>query len=270
MPKNRFSSIDIQALIHDLQNSILGMRVTNVYDINSKTYLLKLAVPDKKAFLLLESGTRFHTTDFSWEKQDVPSVFTMKLRKNICTKRLESIRQIGVDRVVDLTFGTRPVEKHLIMELYSSGNLILTDSEYNIIALIRTHAYSEEDVIQVGAIYPFHKAKQFIPITKDSLAEILKNGSENEESLKQTLNTKLDLGTELIEHCIIEAGVEHNFKPQKAQGYSAEMIDKIYQSLKNGESIFTGNKPFEGWIVLKDTSKPAASRKEKKRKKTSQ
>ena len=37
-----------------------------VYDIDNKTYLIKLQQPDKKIVVLIESGTRLHTTEFDW------------------------------------------------------------------------------------------------------------------------------------------------------------------------------------------------------------
>ena len=60
MPKTRFSSLDVRAIATQLQNTIVGYRIANVYDINAKTYLLKLAKPDSKLFLLIESGVRVH------------------------------------------------------------------------------------------------------------------------------------------------------------------------------------------------------------------
>jgi predicted ribosome quality control (RQC) complex YloA/Tae2 family protein len=57
----------------------------------------------------------------------------MKFRKFLRSKRLEDIRQVGVERVVIFTFGTGEFQNHLILELYSQGNIILTDSEFVII-----------------------------------------------------------------------------------------------------------------------------------------
>ena len=39
------------------------------------------------------------------EKADTPSNFTLKLRKHLRTRRLEDVRQLGVDRIVDFSFG---------------------------------------------------------------------------------------------------------------------------------------------------------------------
>lgn len=121
--KTRFHTLDIRALVKNLQG-IIGLRVANVYDINHRTYLIKLAKPDHKAFLLIESGTRIHTTEFTRDKSDVPSVFSLKLRKFLKTKRLENVVQVGVDRVVILTFGSGPATQYLIIEMYAQGNIL--------------------------------------------------------------------------------------------------------------------------------------------------
>ncbi|XP_073465031.1 ribosome quality control complex subunit NEMF-like [Aquarana catesbeiana] len=77
--KNRFNTIDIRAVISELQDSLLGMRVYNVYDVDNKTYLIRLQKPDSKAVVLVESGIRIHTTEFEWPKNMMPSGFAMKV-----------------------------------------------------------------------------------------------------------------------------------------------------------------------------------------------
>lgn len=59
---------------------LIGMRVNQVYDIDSKTYLIRLQLGEKKTLLLLESGIRIHTTSFEWPKNMAPSGFSMKVR----------------------------------------------------------------------------------------------------------------------------------------------------------------------------------------------
>jgi predicted ribosome quality control (RQC) complex YloA/Tae2 family protein len=54
-----------------------------------------------------------------YDKPDAPSNFTLKLRKHLRTRRLEDVRQLGVDRVVDFVFGTGENAHHLILEMYA-------------------------------------------------------------------------------------------------------------------------------------------------------
>ena len=78
----------------------MGKRLANVYDLSEKSYLFKFSMPgsSEKTILLLESGVRFHLTTYTRDLPDMPSPFTMKLRKHLRTKRLEDIRQLGNDR----------------------------------------------------------------------------------------------------------------------------------------------------------------------------
>ena len=93
--KSRFTTLDILAEISDL-SGLVGMRLNQVYDVDHKTYLFRLhRPPEEKAVLLVESGARFHLTDFDWPKNPAPSGFSMKLRKHLNNKRLEAVTQLG-------------------------------------------------------------------------------------------------------------------------------------------------------------------------------
>jgi predicted ribosome quality control (RQC) complex YloA/Tae2 family protein len=75
----RFTSLDISAITRELRDKVVGLRIANVYDLGKKTYQLKLAKPDHKQYLVIESGVRLHTTKFQRERQSVPSVFCLKV-----------------------------------------------------------------------------------------------------------------------------------------------------------------------------------------------
>ncbi|KAJ3191313.1 hypothetical protein HK101_007892 [Irineochytrium annulatum] len=135
--KQRFSGLDVAAIVNDLRGSILNLRLQNVYDINPRTFLLKFAKPDLKETLLIESGIRVHTTAYARDKSASPGFFATKLRKYLKSKRLCEIRQFGMDRIMDLTFGENEFAFHLVLEFYASGNIILTDHDWTILAILR-------------------------------------------------------------------------------------------------------------------------------------
>lgn len=158
--KSRFTSVDVRAMVRDLRASILGERVANIFDVDDKTYLFKFSVKDDetgesdKVILLIESGIRFHTTKFQRQKSEFPSPFAMKLRKHLRTKKLEDIQQVGLDRVVDIRFGSGESACHVFLEFYSNGNLVLTDSNYVVLALLRSHQFEADVALKVGELYP--------------------------------------------------------------------------------------------------------------------
>ena len=61
------------------------------------------------------------------EKSSTPSNFTLKLRKHLRARRLEDVRQLGVDRIVDFQFGSGEAAYHLILELYSQVMVCIVD-----------------------------------------------------------------------------------------------------------------------------------------------
>lgn len=117
--KARFTSLDVNAVTSELESDIVGSHLQNVYDMNSRTYLLKFT----KNRVLIESGVRIHSTKFDRENPNVlPSAFTAKLRKHLRGRRLTKFGQLGFDRVVHFEFGhdTKPESTfHLFLELYS-------------------------------------------------------------------------------------------------------------------------------------------------------
>ena len=100
----------------------------------------------------------------------------MKLRKHLRNRRLTAINQLGADRCIDLQFGRGETAFHLILELYVSGNLILTDHEYQILTLLRVH--SDQDAkIGMRQVYPLDRAMGLlkVPLSEfsDTISEIL-------------------------------------------------------------------------------------------------
>jgi predicted ribosome quality control (RQC) complex YloA/Tae2 family protein len=267
MGKTRFSSLDVTIAVRDLRSKALGLRVANVYDINARTYLIKLARPDQKVFLMLESGVRFHSTKFSRDKNDVPSVFCMKLRKHIRTKRLEEVRQLGMDRVVVFTFGAGNVQCHLIMELYAAGNLILTDENYKILTLLRTYKSEDDNVnISVGQIYPLQQSKQLETVSVERVKEMCRSGAD--KGIKENLNKTFLLGTEMIDHCLLSAGVNPK---QHVTENDSEVIDRLVSALSAAQAFIVSAGVTPGYITFKDLNakkeKQNTSNKKKKGKK---
>uniref|UniRef100_A0A8C8SHM0 Ribosome quality control complex subunit NEMF n=1 Tax=Pelusios castaneus TaxID=367368 RepID=A0A8C8SHM0_9SAUR len=257
--KSRFSTIDIRAVLAELRDSLLGMRVNNVYDVDNKTYLIRLQKPDCKAILLLESGIRIHTTEFEWPKNMMPSGFAMKCRKHLKSRRLVSVKQLGIDRIVDFQFGSDEAAYHLIVELYDRGNIVLTDYEYLILNILRFRTDEADDVkFAVRERYPVDNAKAPAPLpTLERLTEIISNAPKG-ELLKRVLNPHLPYGATLIEHCLLETGLSDNAKVDQQMG-SKENIVKILVALQKAEEYMekTNNFSGKGYIIQKREKKPS-------------
>ncbi|KAJ0009154.1 hypothetical protein NQD34_016569 [Periophthalmus magnuspinnatus] len=257
--KSRFTTVDIRAVIAEISANYIGMRVYNVYDIDNRTYLIRLQKPDSKAVLLIESGTRIHSTDFEWPKNMMPSGFAMKCRKHLKSRRLTQVKQLGMDRIVDIQFGSDEAAYHLIIELYDRGNIILADYEYTILNLLRFRTAEANDVkIAVRERYPVEKARPPEPlISLERLTEILRE-APNGEQVKRVLNPHLPYGATLIEHCLIEAGLPGSAKVDNKVD-AAEVAPTILRALEMAEVYMekTANFNGKGYIILKTEKKPS-------------
>ena len=149
-----------------------------------------------KVLLLIESGMRFHSIDIMPPKDDAPSNFSLKLRKHIRSRRLLSIRQLGVDRIVQLSFsgsGTNGVGYHLLLEFFAGGNIILTDDKYQVLTLLRSHRDDAKGVaIMARHLYPIHTVRLRVPISPENLDEELNKtleGTVSEDTSESIENT---------------------------------------------------------------------------------
>ncbi|XP_041469518.1 nuclear export mediator factor NEMF-like [Lytechinus variegatus] len=257
--KSRFTTIDLRAILYELGSKLLGLRVLNVYDVNNKTYLIRLGGTDQKVVLLFESGTRMHTTSFDWPKSQMPSNFSMKLRKHLKSRRLVEIKQLGVDRVVDLQFGSDEAAYHVIVELYDRGNVALTDHEYTILTLLRTRKDSDDVRFAVRERYPVDTARQPDPIPPlERIQEILAAGKPG-DNIRKLLNPHFIFGPALIEHCLQNQGFPSNARGNNGFDIQQDM-SRVMASLSEGEQyVEKSGLECKGYIIQKREKKPTAS-----------
>ncbi|KAJ3499255.1 hypothetical protein NLG97_g475 [Lecanicillium saksenae] len=161
--KQRFSSLDVKVIAHELNQSLTSLRVANIYDLSTKILLFKFAKPGTKTQLLVDIGFRCHTTEFARPTAGLPSAFVSRLRKVLKTRRLTSVSQIGTDRILEFQFSDG--QYRLFLEFFASGNVILTDAELKILALSRNVAEGDSQEPQkVGLQYSLESRQNFLGI----------------------------------------------------------------------------------------------------------
>ena len=236
---------------------------------------------DTKRFILIESGVRFHRTQFQYEKHAIPSPFTMKLRRYLRLKRMEDVHQIGYDRVVDMKFGYGENAYHVILELYAQGNIILTDYNYEILSLLRSHQFEEDVAVKVGEIYPLKYTASMTQLTEnhqqdldlDTFHQVLQEavrdaeiaGSTEKTSKKKTLTVKQFLlskasayasyGPDIIEHCLFRSGLGSSTKASRLLAMGREQVLPLLAELRDAERLLISlDKPHSGYVIFKESS----------------
>ncbi|PHH65198.1 hypothetical protein CDD81_3057 [Ophiocordyceps australis] len=177
--KQRFSSLDVKVIAHELNQSLVTLRLSNIYDLSSKILLFKFAKPDVKKHLVVDTGFRCHLTEFARTTAAAPSPFVARLRKFLKTRRLTSVAQVGTDRILDFQFSDG--QYRLFLEFFASGNLVLTDSQLNILAIARNVSQGENQEPQrIGLTYSLENRQNFLatpPLTKERIRNALESAA---------------------------------------------------------------------------------------------
>lgn len=257
--KVRFTTIDIVAALAEINLRLVGMRVNQIYDVDHKTYLIRLHRSEEKAVLLFESGIRIHTTDFQWPKNPAPSGFSMKLRKHLNNKRLEKALQVGQDRIIDLQFGTGEAAYHVIIELYDRGNIVLCDYEYVILNILRPRTEGEDVRFLVKEKYPMEGTAVEDCITNTEVLQSWLVSAKPGDNLKKILVPKTCYGPALIEHVLLEFGFPSNSRIGTQFDVTRD-LPKLHLALKSADTIMQniGNIS-KGIVIQKRESRPCPS-----------
>lgn len=260
-----------QAITNELSQSLVGLRLANIYDISSKKFLLKFAISGKKEQLIVDSGFRLHTTEFTRPTAAAPSAFTSRLRKFLKTRRCTSLSQIGTDRIIELQFSDGGYR--LFLEFFASGNVILTDADLKILAILRTvHEGEGQEPQRVGLTYSLQNRQNYggvPPLTKDRVREALQKSVAKVEAadvskkkpkrkagdeLRRGLATTIEeLPPIVVDHAFKATGFEPTTKPVDVLESQA-LFDALFESLEQARRIvddITGSKNCKGYIIAK-------------------
>ncbi|XXH05914.1 hypothetical protein Hte_012356 [Hypoxylon texense] len=269
--KQRFSSLDVKVIAHELSASLVSLRVSNIYDLSSKILLLKFAKPGVKKQLLIDSGFRCHLTDFARTTAAAPSAFVQKLRKALKTRRVTAVKQIGTDRIIEFQFSDG--QYRLYLEFFASGNVILTDNELQILTLLRNVPEGEgQEPQRAGLTYSLENRQNYggVPAltrerVRDALQTIVrkaaasaaagkkikkKPGDELRKGLATTIN---ELPPILIDHAMRVTGFDSTLQPSTVLENEG-LLDHLLQSLEEARKVVeevTSSDSCKGYILAK-------------------
>lgn len=262
----------MQVTAHELSQSLIGLRLANIYDISSKKLLLKFAVSGKKEQLMIDSGFRTHLTDFTRATAAAPSPFTARLRKFIKTRRCTSITQIGTDRIIELQFSDGAY--HLYLEFFAAGNVILTDGDSKILAILRNVSEGEgQEPQKIGSIYSLENRQNYhgLPaLTKERVrtalettikrAEAAETSTKKKQKRKPGDELRRGLATTLeefppivVDHAFAITGFEPTSKPAEVLE-DETLFDSLFNALEEARKIVDGvtsSATCKGYIIAK-------------------
>ncbi|KXG53478.1 Protein of unknown function DUF3441 [Penicillium griseofulvum] len=274
--KQRFSSLDVKVITQELASECVNLRVSNIYDLSSRIFLFKLAKPDHRRQLIIDSGFRTHVTQYSRTAATTPSPFVTRLRKYLKSRRITGISQIGTDRIIDISFSDGAY--HIFLEFFAGGNIILTDREYNILAFFRQVAAGVgQEEIKAGLKYTVSNKQNYdgVPdITADRILQTLEKaqafsaqeGNAPKKSKKKptdVLRKALSQGFPeypplLLDHVFAVKEFDTTVPLDQVLG-SQDLLQAVKEVLEESQRIsnsFDSGDSHPGYIVAKEDTRP--------------
>ncbi|EJW04607.1 hypothetical protein EDEG_01191 [Edhazardia aedis USNM 41457] len=150
--KQRFTFLDIRAVVNELQTIPTNTYIQNVYSINNKTYVFKLS---SKHFILVEIGVRLHLisqSDFDNLNSGELTFFCTKIRQLLKRQQLAQIKQVGFDRIVVFELSNVCI----YFEFFAAGNLVICDKDYVVKLVYRP---VKEIELDKGSQYVFNNVE---------------------------------------------------------------------------------------------------------------
>ncbi len=199
------SGVDLLAVVSALQRA-LPLWIGKVYQYDQKLLGIRLNGQDHARYhLMIESGRRLHRVQTPPEPPKLPTSFAMMLRKYLEGGRVLSIEQHGLERIVSLEIGRKETSYRLVVELFDEGNVILCDTDWQIIKPLWHHRFKDREVVP-GAEYTLRDRPA--PVPPPETFQALLAGSDRD--LVRTLAVDLRLGGAFAEEVCLRAGAERS------------------------------------------------------------
>ncbi len=159
-----YDGIMLSRVCDELSTTLTRGRINKIYQISQYELLMHIRSQSKNLKLFISIHpmyARMQITNAQYTTPSSPSSLTMLLRKYLEGAYLESVKQIELDRIVDLTFvGTNElkdiVKYHVFVEIMGKhSNIIVTHEDFKIIDCLKRVSLSmnTQRILQPGAYY---------------------------------------------------------------------------------------------------------------------
>ena len=240
------SNVDIFTISDELNNLLTGARVDKSFQPSKDIVVMRFHVAGTgRVDLVMQCGSRIHTSKYPLENPTNPPTFPMLLRKRVKGAHVVSVTQHNFDRVVEIKV-KKDKYYTIVVELFDKGNIILLDEDNNIILPLKRKHWSTRDISSKKEyIFPEDRGINPIDVNEEEFKEIF---VQNESDVVRTLAIN-GFGSLYAEE-IIQRANEYTEIEKHTQNndLSDEQISSLYKSLKELFDILK-NEEYQPQIV---------------------
>jgi predicted ribosome quality control (RQC) complex YloA/Tae2 family protein len=227
MLKEVMTSFDVAAATHEINQQATGAHVAKIYQIGTKTLLLRLRKPDQPRLqLLIEAGKRLHLTSYAHETPTRPSGFCMSLRKYLNNGVIKTVQQHEFERIAVTEIATRQGNYQLVTELFGQGNVILVDPEGRILQAMTYKRMRDRNILRnIIFQHPPSRGMNPLKLNPQDFAEIKKLG---QTEIVRALTKFLSISGTYAEEILLRTNIN---KKTACTSLTEQQLKNIYSQL---------------------------------------
>ncbi|RLE45139.1 hypothetical protein DRJ22_05025 [Candidatus Woesearchaeota archaeon] len=226
--KTALNVLEIKQITKELQE-LKGARIDKIYQPDG--FLIRTHKTGQGKKMIKIEPNKIWITQ---KKPEMPTKiphFCTKLRKELEGKKITQIKQLNNERIIQFTLETQKEKKHLIIELFANGNLIITDSENKIICAQEERAWKDR-TIKKGQTYK-------LPPTKKHPTKLKPPELGQYKTLSEKIDSETTITAPKPKKTEYDKKKEKLQKMIKAQKETAKEQEKKAAELqKKGEKIY--------------------------------
>ena len=225
------SNVDIFTVSDELNNLLTGARVDKSFQPTKDIVVMRFHVAGTgRVDLVMQCGSRIHTSKYPLENPTNPPTFPMLLRKRVKGAHVVSVTQHNFDRVVEIKV-KKDKYYTIVVELFDKGNIILLDEENNIILPLKRKHWSTRDISSKKEyIFPEERGINPINVSEDEFKKIF---IETESDVVRTLAIN-GFGSLYAEEIIERANeITEINKNTSNEDLTSEQLSALYKSLND-------------------------------------
>jgi len=222
--KSEMTSFDMAALVCELNQTIRGARIENIYQISPSTLIFRLHQPNQPTLqLLIEAGKRIHLTSYVLSKPLKPPAFCMALRKYLRNGKIREVQQHEFERVVTIKVDTREGTFSLVTELFGDGNIILVSPQNTILYALTYKRMRDRNILREEDFkHAPPSGKNPLNLNRPDFDEIKHFGKLE---IVRALTKLLSIGGLYAEEILLRAKIDKN---TPCEALTKQQIDAIF------------------------------------------
>ena len=224
--KKEMSSFDVRSVVTEL-SGLEGAHMDKIYHWGAGNVLFRINVQGSgKKELFFKDKKWLYCPSVKPETPTLPTSFASFLRKYLDNARVNGVRQIGFDRIVEMSLSKSDGDYQLIFEMFGGGNVLLVKDGTILNCLIQKTWRDRKT--RPGEPYLMPKSR-FDP-TESSQEDFIASFRSSDSDAVRTLATSVNLGGQYAEEICDRVGID---KSTPSSQVDDATLERMYASMKD-------------------------------------